>query len=103
MQTEAEVRDLAWLGDAVLSLYARQYILANPPPTPVTRHEMFGQMTSNQFLSGLGEPTRQEAKIGLVYREQGLNAAFAHIEAHVLPHFQKQLQKSLRGRRGSKG
>ncbi|MDP0501072.1 MAG: hypothetical protein Q7P63_13335 [Verrucomicrobiota bacterium JB022] len=102
MQTEAEVRDLAWLGDAVLGLFARQYILTQPLPGNLSRHELYEQMTSNQFLSGLGEPTRMEAQIGVVYREQGLDAAFTYIEQDILPLFQKQLQKGMRARRGKK-
>ncbi|KAF0093734.1 MAG: hypothetical protein E1N59_2564 [Puniceicoccaceae bacterium 5H] len=102
MQTEAEVRDLAWVGDAVLGLYAREYILTHPLPGQFSRHELYEQMTSNQFLSGLGEPTRMEAQIGQVYRAEGLQAAFAHIEQQILPLFQKQVQKGMRANRGKK-
>ena len=41
MQTEAEVRDLAWVGDAVLGLYAREYILTHPLPGQFSRHELY--------------------------------------------------------------
>ena len=47
-------------------------------------------MTSNQFLSALGEPTAMEAEIGLVYERNGLQAAFDHIEDKFIPVFQKQ-------------
>lgn len=88
-----EERENAWLGDAVLSLFARSYILRegkgmNP--------KQLAAMTSNQFLSCFGNPTQVEAQIGTVYQAQGLEAAFAKIEADFLPLFLKQWQKQLK-------
>ena len=101
MQTR-ETRDLAWTGDAVLALYAREWLLRQPPHPLFTRQELFIRLTSNAFLQALGEPTRVEAAIGLIYREKGLKAAFDHIEATIRPMFEKHLANSTRGQRGRK-
>ncbi|MCC5839423.1 MAG: hypothetical protein JJT96_04790 [Opitutales bacterium] len=90
-------KDDAWIGDAILALFARRYILAHAPTAD--RVKMFTHMTCNQFLSGIGEPTRVEAAIGRVYIEEGLEAAFAHIEANLLPLFQKQWTRAANLRR----
>lgn len=74
----------------MLALYARQWILADASIAPKTRAEVFVQMTSNKFLSALGEPTAMEAEIGRIYESDGLEAAFAHIEEKFVPLFQKQ-------------
>lgn len=80
-------REEAWVGDAVLSLIARQWILKE-------RGKMDGEMltrfTSNRFLSSLGNPTEVEAVIGRVYQDGGLDAAAAWIEANAMPVFAKQ-------------
>ncbi len=95
--SEAELRNQAWIGDAVLALYARQWLLQQTTLTdsPV-RTELFRHLTSNQFLSGLGRPTLIEARIGVVYEEQGLEAAFRYIEDQLLPLFLKQLSRAQR-------
>ncbi|MBN8459040.1 MAG: hypothetical protein J0M04_14505 [Verrucomicrobia bacterium] len=83
-------REAAWIGDAVLSLFARQFVLRE-------RGEMdgvwFTRLTSNEFLSALGNPTRVEASIGRIYREQGLQAAFDWMDATLVPLFRKQIAK----------
>ncbi|MGF1574627.1 MAG: hypothetical protein ACFCU9_01585 [Cyanophyceae cyanobacterium] len=86
-----DIRDLAWIGDAVLSLYARQWILKNTKPG-AERGKLFTYFTNNQFLSGLGDPTRVEALIGQAYEKGGLEAGFEHIEIHILPLFLKQMR-----------
>jgi hypothetical protein len=55
--------------------------------------EWFTRLTSNDFLSTFGNPTRVEASIGRLYQEQGLDAAFAWMEAELLPMFRKQMAK----------
>lgn len=80
-------REEAWVGDAVLALYAREWILRKEGEL---EGEMFIRFTSNGFLRAIGNPTRVEADIGVVYREQGLEAAFAHIEENLLPVFLQQ-------------
>ena len=97
-----ELKDLAWIGDAVLALYARQWLLAQPPHPLFTRQELFLRFTTNAFLLAVGEPTRVEAGIGRIYKEQGLDAAFAHIEVHLMPLFQKHLANAGKGQRGKK-
>jgi hypothetical protein len=91
--TEEEKRSLAWIGDAVLALCARKWILAQPGIKPKERAEAFIQMTSNKFLSAIGEPTAMEAEIGRIYESDGLEAAFTHIETIYVPLFEKQRAK----------
>lgn len=99
----AKVREQAWVGDAVLALYARRWLLANRSAEGAVPWELlFKEMTNNAFLAGLGEPTSVEAAIGRCFEKEGLEAAFAHIEATILPHFLKQEQKRLRSRQGQK-
>lgn len=87
------LRNQAWIGDAVLALYARLRILredgALDGPKAV-------RMSSNQFLAALGEPTAVEAAIGRVYARDGLDAAFAHIENTLMPLFARQEEKRAR-------
>ncbi|MGA0899983.1 MAG: hypothetical protein ACO3SO_06240 [Luteolibacter sp.] len=82
-------REEAWIGDAVLALFARQFVLRE-------RNSMDGQwfthLTSNDFLSAFGNPTRVEAGIGRIYQQQGLEAAFSWMEAELLPMFRKQIR-----------
>ena len=82
-------REQAWVGDAVLALFARQFVLRE-------RNSMdggwFTHLTSNDFLSAFGNPTRVEAQIGRIYQEQGLDAAFAWMEDQLLPMFRKQIK-----------
>lgn len=84
----------AWIGDAVLTLWARRWILAQSGAIDGARSV---RMTSNQFLGAVGNPDEVEAQIGRIYEAEGLDSAFAWIEANVLPMFQKQEGK--RGRR----
>jgi dsRNA-specific ribonuclease len=87
---EDEKRTKAWIGDAVLALFARQWILQQADIPTKERAEIFIQMTSNKFLSALGEPTAMEAEIGVVYERDGLQPAFDFIELKFVPIFQKQ-------------
>ncbi len=84
---DPQVRAEAWIGDTVLDLYARSYILKLKGEMD---GEMLARMTCNQFLSALGNPTVVEAEIGVVYQTQGLDAGFAWIEENLLPLFKKQ-------------
>ena len=74
------VRNQAWIGDAVLSLYVREWLSPRIDRTVPDRNALYELFTSNQFLSGFGEPTAVEAEIGQIYLEQGLPAAFAYIQ-----------------------
>jgi 23S rRNA maturation mini-RNase III len=80
-------QELAWIGDTILDLYAREWILRE-------RGSVCGEtqrrMTCNQFLACYGNPTSVEAKIGELYQNQGMEAAFAWIQTEILPIFEKQ-------------
>jgi len=93
----AEVRNAAWIGDAVLSLYVRAWILREHGAMDGERLTAF---SSNQFLSAFGNPTEVEAGIGRIYERDGLAAAFADIEARLLPVFLAQEKRRARERRG---
>jgi hypothetical protein len=80
----------AWIGDAVLCLYCRDRILKRDGTVD---GDKFTRMTSNQFLSTFGEPSHVEAEIGRVYASEGLDAAFAWIEAKLIPNFDKREAK----------
>ena len=86
-------QELAWIGDAVLGLFARNWILEKEKKMDA---EMFTRMTSNNFLNSLGNPTKVEAKIGLIFNNKGLEKAFSYIEKSILPLFLKQEKKRIR-------
>ena len=92
---ETEKRTKAWVGDAVLALFAREWILKQTEIAPGERIDAFTGMTSNRFLACMGEPTLMEAKIGGVYETEGLEKAFAYIESTFLPVFKKQRRNLL--------
>lgn len=81
-------REAAWIGDAVLALFARQFVLRE---RGAMDGEWFTRLTSNDFLSAFGNPTRVEAGIGRLYQDGGLDAAFAWMETHLIPLFRKQV------------
>lgn len=81
-------REGAWIGDAVLALFARQYVLRERGSMD---GEWFMAMTSNDFLSAFGNPTRVEASIGKLYRDGGLEAAFVWMDENLVPHFRKRM------------
>jgi 23S rRNA maturation mini-RNase III len=83
----------AWLGDAVLCLYARQRILREDGRIEAAKCT---RMTSNQFLSAVGKASEVEAELGRVYLGEGLEAAFAWIERKLLPVFERQESKRER-------
>lgn len=83
----AETLRQAWIGDAVLTLYARRWILAQ---TGETDGDCAARMTSNQFLSSAGNADEVEAQIGRLFESDGLDAAFQWIEVTLLPTFLRQ-------------
>jgi dsRNA-specific ribonuclease len=93
MMDQATSRQKAWIGDAVLSLYARQWILREKGRMDGELHTRF---TSNDFLATIGNPTGLEAQIGVIYEAEGLEAAFGWIERELMPTFRAQLRKSGR-------
>ena len=99
---ETTKRELAWVGDAVLALYARRWILEQKDIPVEERTNAFIAMTSNSFLACFGEPTAIEAKIGSIYQNDSLEKAFEWIETTCLPTFQKQRLNLNKGHRGKK-
>jgi dsRNA-specific ribonuclease len=81
-------REQAWVGDAVLALFAREFVLRE---RNTMDGEWFTRLTSNDFLSAFGNPTRVEASIGRLYQEGGLDAAFAWMDENLIPLFRKQI------------
>ena len=98
-KNKQEERTEAWIGDAVLALFARQWILQQADITPAQRAEAFTQLTSNQFLASLGEPTSVEAAIGKIYQSEGLHAAFEWIDQNCVPLYLKQRKNRQRANR----
>lgn len=86
-------REAAWIGDAVLALFAREFVLRE---RGCMDGVWFTHLTSNEFLSAFGNPTSVEARIGEIHRTEGLAAAHAHIEAEFLPLFRKQIAKKTK-------
>ena len=82
-----EVLEKAWIGDAVLALYARERILKEGAGIDNAKAI---RMTSNRFLQIKGEASEVEARIGLIYEREGLEAAFAWIETELMPLHEKQ-------------
>ena len=91
-------REEAWIGDAVLALFVREWILKQEGALD---GEKFIRFTSNDFLRGIGNPTQVEAQIGQLYRDAGMQEAFHYIEDTLLPVFLQQdrvrLQKIRNG------
>ena len=81
IDAEAQLRQEAWVGDAVLALFTRRWILTK---FGVMDGELMNLISSNQFLSRVGNPTAVEAEIGRTYEAQGLDAAFAWIEENLM-------------------
>ena len=81
-------REAAWIGDAVLALFAREFVLRE---RNAMDGEWFTCLTSNDFLSAFGNPTRVEASIGKLYQQGGLETAFAWMDANLIPMFRKQI------------
>lgn len=83
-------REAAWVGDAVLALFARSWVLKERGTMDGV---WFTRLTSNEFLSAFGNPTRIEAKIGLIYQERGLLEAFGWIDDELVPLLRKQMAR----------
>lgn len=88
-----QLRQDAWVGDAVLELYVRSYILRLHGKVDA---EMKTRFTCNQFLNCVGNPTKVEADIGIIYQKDGLDTAFAWIRENLEPLFIKQEAKRVR-------
>lgn len=82
-----ELLQQAWIGDAVLCLYARSKILREDGRVD---SDKFTRMTSNRFLGALMDPAEVEAEIGRAFQNKGLETAFEWIENRLMPQFEKQ-------------
>lgn len=91
------VRAKAWIGDAVLALYVREWILQLKHG--VMDGELFMELTSNKFLRLTGNATAVEAQIGIAYEQGGLPAANAWIDEHLRPRMEQRLH-ILRSKKG---
>lgn len=96
-------REEAWIGDAILALFVREWLLAHNKGLD---GEAFIRFTSNDFLRLQGNPTSVEAEIGRIYQDNGLQAGFDWIEENLLPRFlvrEKQLSSlDKKGRKKKK-
>jgi hypothetical protein len=63
-----KLRQDAWIGDAVLELYVRSWVLRHHGAMDA---EMKTRFTCNQFLNCFGNPTKVEADIGVDSRAPG--------------------------------
>ncbi len=85
---DPRTRAEAWVGDAILALYVREWILE-------LRGEIDGKLfiefTSNDFLRLTGNATGVEAQIGRIYKSEGMEAAFAWIEHTLRPKMETRL------------
>lgn len=91
-----QVQEQAWVGDSVLELIMRQWVLEQKGCLDMA---VKTQLTSNAFLSTLGHPTKVEAHIGRIYLSSGLDAARSWIMENVLPAYLKQAEKQKRQHR----
>lgn len=89
-------REEAWIGDAVLSLFAREWILKHRGGMSGAELSAF---TSNQFLLVLGNPLSVEARIGRLYQAEGLAAACAWMEQELVPRWELRIRKQTLTRR----
>jgi dsRNA-specific ribonuclease len=95
-------QEAAWIGDAVLGLFIREWIMKNKGALD---GEQFTRFTSNDSLASIGNPTSVEAGIGDIYSRDDLDAAFKHIETNILPHLERRekiYQKAQTQRAGAK-
>lgn len=77
-------REEAWVGDAVLALYMREWLLREHGRID---GDAFIRATSNDFLRLTGNPTSVEAEIGRLFRRGGLQAGFEFVEKKLIPLF----------------
>ena len=99
---ETTKRELAWIGDAVLALMARTWILEQHDISIEERKDVFVALTSNAYLGSIGDPTGVEAHIGSTYKAGGFEAASAYFESTILPLFKAQQANRAKGKQGKK-
>jgi hypothetical protein len=77
MSIDNTVRGEAWVGDAVLALYARRWLLRHTTKkmSDADRQQLFELFVSNQFLSSFGEPSQRRQRIENVHQYLRLASA----------------------------
>ena len=80
----------AWLGDAVLALLVRDWLLKT---LGTTDGELQSLVTSNHFLSRFGQPTAVEAALGRLWRDHGYTAAESEFREKFLPEMIRHLRR----------
>ena len=75
------------VGDAILALYVREWILAEEG---AINGKLFVEFTSNDFLRRTGNATGVEAEIGRMFKAEGLEAAYAWIEQNLRPRMEER-------------
>ncbi|MFI3243346.1 MAG: hypothetical protein R3Y56_03735 [Akkermansia sp.] len=85
---DPQCRAEAWVGDAVLALYVREWILEFKGSID---GPLFIEFTSNDFLRLTGNATGVEAQIGRIYSAEGLATANDWITEHLRPLMEKRL------------
>lgn len=88
-------REEAWVGDAILALYVREWLLKKRGKID---GDAFIRATSNDFLRLVGNPTAVEAAIGREYQDNGLEAAFVYVEEKLIPLFEQREKVRARQR-----
>ncbi|MGF1530062.1 MAG: hypothetical protein ACFCU4_01740 [Puniceicoccaceae bacterium] len=84
-----EIREAAWIGDAVLALIIREQILKSGHTFESGADRLQQELTSNKFLNRFGRPSAIEAEIGMAYTSGGVTAARDWIEQHLGNHIRK--------------
>ncbi len=92
---DPKIRAQAWVGDAILALYVREWILSFRGEID---GKLFIEFTSNQFLRLVGNATGVEAQIGRIYKSNGMEAAYAWIEQNLRPRMEERLRVLRRQR-----
>lgn len=85
---DPRTRAEAWIGDAILALYVREWILSFRGGID---GKLFIEFTSNDFLRLTGNATGVEAQIGRLFKNNGLEAAYTWIEQHLRPRMEQRL------------
>lgn len=83
------IRAQAWIGDAILALYVREWILRMR--NGAIDGQLFIEFTSNQFLRLKGNATAMEAQIGRIFKSEGREAAYAWIDQELRPLMDEKL------------
>jgi len=86
---DPKTRAQAWIGDAILALYVREWILSMRNGS--IDGKLFIEFTSNQFLRLKGNATATEAQIGRIFKSDGMEVAYAWIEKELRPLMEEKL------------